>query len=307
MVIAIASAGSWPKVSGRLIGFDVLPASWRHIKLNSLDAETAADGSFEFPRVPPGDYKIWVNAPSNMAITTFTNVRVAGRDISGIELHAVRIVHTTGRVLVEGGGPVPSFEVKMIGASVPETLELNVRADGQFESNIPEAEFRLSIDRLSPGYSVRSIRGSGIDLLKNAWKPSAANAELAITFAVSSPPPWKRVSGRVLGEIPKVPAVVVNTNQTATPAGLLGGGTGAAFGGPGSGPERILLQGTGSRQEILSAVLNEDGTFVFPQVLPGTYFIRLAPVSRYIQPTTLTIRDSDISGVELSTSMDPPR
>jgi len=144
---------------------------------------------------------------------------------------------------------------------------------------VPRGEYRIRVNDVTPGYTVKSIQAGSADLKKDAWKVSpAALDQLVVTFDVSSPPPWRRVSGRIIGDIPK--SVAAPAPQGGVGAAGVGGG---GLGGNVTGPERVTLY-LGQRQDgpqfssSFQATINPDGSFEFPQVLPGTYQIRLVPV-----------------------------
>ena len=208
----------------------------------------APDGSFVMDRVRPGTYSLNVTgllAGTQAQPITFT---AADRDIDGIEILVLRTVAVSGRVMVEGGGPRPGFQLSFAsfkgGATNPSGSFF--LPTGTFQAQLPEGEYRVSWSALSPGYVVKSILAGSTDLLTNPLVVSSGSPppQIVATLGVSSPPPWVRVSGRVVG----------------APRG-----------------SQLSLAGTGG-MDGLSATIDPDGSFEFPTVLPGTYQARILPV-----------------------------
>src|SRR5213594_361306 len=115
-------------------------------------------------------------------------------------------------------------------------------ANGEFRTQIPEGDYRVSWSALPPGYFIKTITAGSTDLLASPLKVVAGSPppQIVVTLGVSSPPPWVKVSGRV---------------------------TGSAGSSPAARPLRIGHVGA-STIEPLEVSVNPDGTFSFPMVLP---------------------------------------
>jgi formylglycine-generating enzyme required for sulfatase activity len=112
---------------------------------------------------------------------------------------------------------------------------------------------------------------SGGTLLENDALRVESNGAppIAITLAVSSPPPWVRVRGRVEGS------------------------------GPASGKvTSVTISGT-PMADTLRATVNSDGSFEFPRVLPGRYEARTLPSSVHFS-RPIVIEGADTSDVTIA-------
>jgi len=146
-------------------------------------------------------------------------------------------------------------------------------SDGTFRAVLREGEYLLAWSGLPFGYQLKSITTGSLDLLANPLKITGGIPVPPIVLAlkVDSPPPWVKVSGRVIG---------LNRGQ-------------------GAGP-RLTLSGVSfPLQEVPDTAINADGSFEFPRVLPGTYTARVTPAIP-VPPTTIVVpAGKDLSGVEI--------
>jgi hypothetical protein len=128
------------------------------------------------------------------------------------------------------------------------TVRGNPRADGNFQSTVPEGEYRFRTADLPANYRIQSLTYGSVDLLKEPFKITGADTQmLQVRFASTSPVSRVRVSGHVLG--------VAN----------LGLRTG-----------RVVLSGSNLSQS-LQADLPPDGSFSFANVASGNYTVQALP------------------------------
>ena len=110
MTFGTITPASWTKLSGRVIGID--PGDERNVRvilsgeiIASISASVEADGSFEFPRVPPGRYVVRVASKGTVGAVydraygseqaaaarprspSDTMINVGDRDVTGIEIN----------------------------------------------------------------------------------------------------------------------------------------------------------------------------------------------------------------------------
>jgi hypothetical protein len=124
------------------------------------------------------------------------------------------------------------------------------------------------LTNVPPGYSVKSITYGGGDILQGTTKFSSADRqEIIVTFAVASPPPWRRVNGRV----------VTPANSQVRPHSV------------------TILAGSGLPH---TAPVSPDGNFEFSKVLPGNYRVQAHPIV-LINEVTFRVVDKDLSGIEV--------
>jgi hypothetical protein len=257
-------------------------------------ANVASDGSFAFPSVKPGTYGAMVGP--NVVMQPIT-VEVANRDTQGLRLVIPETGSVTGTVLVEGGGPRPRFSMTFesvtarpdaaSAANSPIVMpvgRLIVVSGFQqtivppvnevFSGPVPPGEYRVTARDLPDGYSVRSITAAAADLMTQTLKilPSRP-VSIVVRLGVSSPPPWFKVSGRVIGRAEP------STSAVSTPS--------------------IQINGPASSENLI-VPLFVDGTFEFPRVLPGTYTARLTQPILGSGIVTISVENADVTNVEIA-------
>jgi hypothetical protein len=183
-----------------------------------------------------------------------------------------------GRLTVEGGAQTPSSLdlplTAMGGATTPtRTVIIRLQIDGSFQAQLPTGEYRVGAPgRLPPGYTLQSMVYGGVDLLRNPLKISSNDStELVINLATTGPSPAVSVSGRVTGIAP-------------------------------GEVRRIALRESAGGQisAALETNVGPDGSFTFPNVLPGTYLVYF----RLRAQTRVTVGDKDVTGVIVAVPQD---
>jgi len=232
----------------------------------SLQSVVAADGSFEFPRVPPGSYQLRIQ-PSTQANNPKTIV-VEDREITDIELLAPFPLNVSGQIEVANNGPVPRFTLSLVSASGSVDIPAPVQTDGNLRLTLPLGEYRVVLKGIPEVYRVVSMTYGAIDLLANPMKVSVGDASLfRVSFAITRPVPFVKLSGHVVGP----------RNVGTASAPLYGS---------------IRLQSDAWLQESTSAIA-ADGSFEIAKILPGTYSAVIGPVR-----STIVVGEKDMSGVE---------
>jgi hypothetical protein len=234
----------------------------------NLNVPEKPDGSFEFADVPPGTYTISVRASPFFEPKT---VRVTDRDLTGLELIIPWTGNVNGRVSVEGGGPAPTLPVVFAGGGRRSTGHHG--GGPTFGVTLPEGLFQFTTT-VPPGFYLKSVTAGSTDLLSNPLRMSRTEPppEIVVVLGVSSPSPWVRLSGRLKG-----------SGQSPETISL-------------SGPEGGLPGLEGG----LSTLVNDDGSFEFPKILPGSYTVAILPVTLYGQSMKLIVPNRDVIGLEIA-------
>jgi hypothetical protein len=154
--------------------------------MHRIQTSVNADGTFEFPKVPPGDYFATVNGIANLPLPPSTPLVAGTEDISGLQIRVEVRTTVTGRATVvdAGGNVVPGFPTGvsvwffkgrfggLYGNTRPDgtfgSSMTTVRPDGTFSMSLTEGEHAIGFERLPPGYTVKSITSGSVDLLKNS-------------------------------------------------------------------------------------------------------------------------------------------
>jgi hypothetical protein len=207
-------------------------------------ARVANDGTFQFDNVPPGTFTLAVRSPLTAAALS---IDVRDRDVTDANIVLTMIKSIQGRVVVEGGGPHPRFALNTLepaatpgGPEIP--VKVMIATERLFSLRLPEGEQQLSVarDSLPAGYTVEALRYGRLDLLKQPLRVAMSDsAELVVTL--KAPRVRRaRVTGRVVPYDPSLPTTVIRLDS-------------------------------GSFVESRTAVVRNDGSFRFTDVMPGNY------------------------------------
>jgi hypothetical protein len=229
----------------------------------NLNVPVKLDGSFEFVRVRPGTYSITVN-PS--PVSEPRTVVVADKDVTGLELSIPWTSEVTGRVVVEGGGPAPTFNMTFSGGA--RQMNAYYQGSGQaFRTTVPEGFYVFTTTGIPSGFFLKSATSGGTDLFSSPLHVARNDlpSEIVVTLGVSTPPPWIKLSGRITGSRQAVSSLSIH----------------GPFG-------------------AVTTPVSADGSFEFAKLLPGSYSVSMTPGGNVpAQPLTLLVPNRDVSGVEL--------
>jgi hypothetical protein len=278
------------KVRGRVINIpQKAPAGFLGAFLisgeSTIPTRLEANGSFEFPQTPPGDYLFALTPRGTAAAST---VRVRGADISDLLMEMLPAVF--GRVRVDDGSPVPAnMTTDATSTETPAMVSLAARstAGGGFRNAFVRTDgvlvlavatpgdYWINVSRLPLGYSVKEMLYGGVDLREKALRIVETNTEeIEITLTRTSPIGVK-VSGRVIGmslSAPRSLWIALKKNSPAV--------TGAG----------------GLTEHMTQTLVNPDGTFEFAGIPPGNYMLSSA---EFPGPNLVLVGNRDVSGIVL--------
>jgi hypothetical protein len=265
-------------VAGRVVGLEALGTSVRlpvTVNLRGRNLVTATvnpDGTFEVPKVPPGQYTVSVSARIPNGGSTSANVVVVDNDIRGVEIRVYRLKTITGRIQLDGRGAIPKILAKLADSQIFLGIEPAIpnAREGSFRISVPEGESAMELPgRLPPGYAIKSFTYGNTDLMRNPLKVTAAeNAEIRLVLSTSDRPGVK-VSGRVAG-----------VEKAAV-------------------PYHVSLQPI-AYPHAMTALADDDGSFEFPEVFPGPYVFAIPELSNLsFASTDFTVGDTDVRNIEI--------
>jgi hypothetical protein len=230
----------------------------------------AADGSFQFPRVPAGTYRLSGGPALATVATEPIMVVVADKEVSGLRFVVPR-VSTVGipRVVtnVDGGGPRPQYQLTFAKVGAPAgTIPFFLMAGAGTDTlQMNAGDYRVAATGLPAGYNLRSITSGPTNLLEQPLRVGVGEApQVTVLLGVTSPPPWVKVSGRVTG-------------YRAT--------------------EIVLI----SPSDAQFVVPKPDGTFEFSGVLPGSYNLEANTTVGVASTPITVVSGKDLTGVEIKT------
>jgi formylglycine-generating enzyme required for sulfatase activity len=226
----------------------------------TVQALIGADGAFEFRDVDPGFYQVDV-IPGTLLLPV--DVIVRDRDVD-VQLGRPWI-RVAGAITVEGGGPVPRFDLEFSGlnaAGEPDLLgrRFLAQAGGRFTLEMPVGAYRVAASGLPQGLRLKE---NSAPFQVSATEP----AEISLVLNVAQTAPWVAVSGRLDGKW-----------DTAV--------------------RKVTLSGPATASPIVTDV-RADGSFEFPKVLPGRYEARVFPSpSNFFRP--LAIGPADVKDIRIT-------
>jgi hypothetical protein len=266
-------------VSGKVEGLEsgLLAAGQALVTMTSLNfggvyrAAIRADGSFEFRGLFPGNYFAQVfdtvevfpavGKPTEIsrAVTNLVAgdaaIEVMDKEITDLTLSVKRQRVVSGRVIVQGGGPLPRLPVKLhkVWQTSPSmawfaytTISIIPDANGRFSLTLSENEQSITVYRLPAGYDLKSMANGVVDFQKGPLHipTETPTGELRIILQKTAAMPWASVSGKVTGLAPEARNV------------------------------RVILEGMFNPPSEIP--VSADGRFAFADVFQGPSSVRLA-------------------------------
>lgn len=282
VVLPVVDCNAGASVSGRLVGVPSSP-----IRTISLTGSTAGcrpmaavetDGSFTFENVPEGDYRFQLTpAPLGWSAG---NLTVGKTNVAGTEVRLPTTITVKGRAVVEDqslfprtnrGTPV-GIQARRAGGG---EVNASVMDDGAFELSLPPGSYRIAVQGIPSGYTLKSITRGLVDLSSSTLEvddPSSEEILLTLGFT-RRPPPGVRLTGRLsfatTGALPKSEGVV-------------------------------LVSSSGNRNApVRESALAPDGSFEFIGVTPGLYNLETFPDNPAAM-YGIVVGQADVTGIEFS-------
>jgi hypothetical protein len=253
-------------VSGRLVRNDKQPITEpMQVTLGGDqygNEVTHSDGAFTFTKLHPGSYMFYVSTPGMQP----QPLVLTDHDLTGLEFVVPWTVKVSGRVIVDGNGLQPQVTMAFTGAA---GANGNAPARASFNITLIEGSYGVSVLGIPSGYFLKSITADSADLLTTPLRLSKDSRppELVVSLGVANPPPWVKVSGRILGYPP---------SPTAQSTLSLNGATGS-----------------------LTANVGPDGRFEFSQVFPGSYTASFQPFPGTPPSAILSVPNRDLTNLDL--------
>jgi hypothetical protein len=280
---------AWLRVTGVVKGIpEAAPAGLVRALLTSSDdrgsfgiiqsAPIQPDGSFEFPKVLPGEYLVRLGAAS--MLNQNARVKVNEKDVH-INMETSLIV---GRVSIDDGSPLPvSMGPTLIGQQEPVSL-----VQLRFHQTMPPTGRQTGAPQSMPqtrtdGYF--AFEGAGVYqivphqmpmgyYLKDA-RQNPETSQFSVTLTTTPPasePKGVTLSGRIAGLVSGgVEPKIVRIQMVRNP-------------GPAS-----------STQRVAEVPIGADGTFLVRGVPPGTISITLLPQGNSALQMRVDVADQDIT------------
>jgi len=171
------------KFSGRIIGLEPGSASLARVGLAGSDQggyvlETTpnSDGSFEFPKVPPGNYQTRITGVPNAALGGASSQRIyVGDDnVSGFQIPLSIRTMVTGRITVVDANGRPAPDAIPSGSVTFRrqngTSGTSLAPDGTFRIPLDDGDSTITIDRLPSQFTIQSITAGSVDMMKESLK-----------------------------------------------------------------------------------------------------------------------------------------
>lgn len=165
------------------------------------------DGSFQFTNLTPGTYQLTIT-PGGAAIPR-VSVTLVDKDITDFQYLVPLMVSVSGTVTVEGGAPVPRFQLTLSdvnpraplpgAASTPLNLA-GINVSPTFTAQVRSGDQMVNVSGLFAGYTLKSVTAGGVDLTRNPLKVVPDVAPIQIVLGTVSPSPFVRFTGRVVGQ-----------------------------------------------------------------------------------------------------------
>jgi len=151
----------------------------------SVSALVDAKGSFEFPKIGAGTYRILIDGKVRQ---TPMEVTVENDDVI-IRVETAFSAWVPGRVVFDGPVP-PSESLDVTRVALTNGYAAEIKPDGSFQIKSDEGEFKLFILSLPEGYIVKSAVSAGVNLLEEPVKVDLRNptSEILVTLQYKPEP-----------------------------------------------------------------------------------------------------------------------
>jgi hypothetical protein len=209
-----------------------------------LELPVRADGTFDFGHLPRGRYllNIFPYYPG-LASKAFD---VADSDVPGLDFMKPTLRTVSGRIVVQNG-PVPHTLLGFV-TSDDNFIAATVNADATFTVRLQPATHRPDVAGMPPGYAVESVRANGKDISAGLVVGNSDISDIVVTVAARRTLP--SLQGRITG-VPAAKLANAMVEMTA-PSAIVG---------------------------KVTARVQRNGTFEFPTLTPGLYFLTVPGIT----------------------------
>ena len=140
---------------------------WGPTLLGPVQASVRSDGSYEFSNLLSGTYSLTVGDRQR------TTVVVADRDIEDLDIALPTLHKVVGRVVVQGGGPIPRYEIQLSKENSAIDYYPISSIPGTFATLMPEGDYLVKFFGFPPEvYEVQSITYGTTDVVKTPFRVS---------------------------------------------------------------------------------------------------------------------------------------
>jgi hypothetical protein len=218
---------------------------------DGLDVPVKPDGTFEFGHLPPGNRYLVSLWPPTPGIASFP-VTVGQADVSGVELTPLPTKTVSGRIVVKNG----SIPHGILGFYTVRTyVPGKINVDGTFSVDLHSTQHQIDFAGLPVGYSLASVKIGDRDVTEQGIVVSNANVT-DVLITMNAPKKLATVKGKITG---------LARERFAS--------TGVVMIGP-----------TFNRGQ---ADVEQDGSFQFDAVVPGSYKLSLTGVPEFAPITVI--------------------
>ena len=202
-----------------------------------VEAPIQPDGSFEFGRVPEGTYLVdlFPSLPGLQSVL----FDVSDKDVNNIQLRRPKLYTVSGRFKV-AHGPLPwalfAFYTSTSYAAA------DIKDDGTFTVKLNSAKHFPDLGGMPSDYDLTSLKLGNEDVTKGLVVGDHDVTGLVVN--VSAPNNLPRLHGRITG----------------LPAAQLA---------------KLQVQINGPIFGVLQSAVKSDGSFDFPEVVPGAYWLKI--------------------------------
>jgi hypothetical protein len=288
VLIRLAYAGrALQRVSGRVLGVD--QDKWQNMKIrlvgapnvSALEVSVLPRGTFEFPDVLPGTYRLQVSMadhlrtpPPPMAPVTVT---VDGADLTGVELRALPTVAVNITIAVDGDRPVPTIALHFVGNGTVVSAHNIGETSGTLSAELLPGDYTVTASGLSKGYTITVLNDGAVDLRTGKLHVDASRS-VSVRVETRTSLPFRTIDGRVILRDPAV--ALPDSIQLDRPT------------------TRMIVSVEAPlefSEPLPRALIRPDGTFTLSDVLPGTYIPFFRPNHLVPQlPFTLGADDREL-------------
>lgn len=219
-----------------------------------LEAAIDADGNFTFGHVPEGPYLLSLfPTPPGMPSHVFTMAQADQK----IELTRPRLFTVSGRIIVPKG-PLPFTFLEFY--TERSYVAARIRPDGTFTANLHSAKHQIDMAGMVAGYGMESatLNGKPLENVLDVGTSDVSGVVITMTTPEKLP--------KVLGKVVNVPAATLKGAR---------------------------VEMTGRIISRLQADVRPDGSFEFPAVTPGGYWLRLMNAND-VPWTYVVVTDQDV-------------